>query len=155
MHKRRGQTLMEVMVATVIAAISATAVFSVVLSTSVSAIKTDKREAAALMFKTAQETLKNYVSAVPTEAAYVPNGGKWSADTSGLKSWALANGTHDISSLLLCPYAAGDPRNPVLNANCNSCTSGSSICSFTYTVATYNCDYLQCKQVSFALKYTD
>jgi len=147
-------------IATMIAAISATAVFSVVLSTSVSTIKTDKREAAAMMFKKAQETLKNYVSAVPTETAFVPNGGKWTADTSALNPWALATGTHDISSLLNCPYSSGDPRNPVLNPNCLTCSSGSSVCKFTYTVAVYDCgfgggSFTDCKKVSFSLKYPD
>ncbi|HBA61698.1 MAG TPA: hypothetical protein DCZ92_12980 [Elusimicrobia bacterium] len=160
MTKRKGQTLIEVVVATMIAAISATAVFSVVLTTTISTARSDKREAAALMLKRAQETLKNYVSAVPTESAYVPNAGKWSADSSGV--WALQNGLHDISSLLTCPYVVGDPGNPTLNPGCVTCSAGSSTCRFTYTVATPspNCGFgggntTDCKQVSFSLIYPD
>ncbi|HBA61921.1 MAG TPA: hypothetical protein DCZ92_14135 [Elusimicrobia bacterium] len=162
MTKRKGQTLIEVVVATMIAAISATAVFSVVLTTTISTARSDKREAAALMLKRAQETLKNYVSAVPTESAYVPNAGKWSADSSGV--WALEPGTHDISSLMNCPYLVGNPANPVINPKCDACSQSSSVCSFTYTVTTLPCGFnaagmdvtrTQCKQVDFSLKYPD
>ena len=140
MKKRQGQTLIEVAVATLVTAMASTAVFSVVLAGSVSSVKSDKREAAAMVLKRAQETLKNYVSAVPAEAAYVPNNGKWGADASG--GWALNPGVHDISSLL---------KNTPLQDAANSAT-------FKYTVTDDNncvkaAGDKPCKIVTFNLNY--
>ena len=103
----KGVTLIEVIMASVIAAMTTTAVYSVVLSGFVSESKADKREAAALVLKRAQDTLKSYVAVEMTNSLYTLPGtvpGRWSADTSG--SWALAGNAgfpglrHDISSLL-------------------------------------------------------
>lgn len=130
--------------ATMIAAMTALAVFSVVLSSFVSVEKADKRDAAAMAMRQAQQALKVYVSAAPTDPNYSPGAtaGRWAADSSG--QWALRNGNHDISSLLAgTPLAGG---------------------SFSYTVGSYNCGFgmgsapnfeLACKQVSFSLTYTD
>ncbi|HNW45735.1 MAG TPA: prepilin-type N-terminal cleavage/methylation domain-containing protein, partial [Elusimicrobiales bacterium] len=70
-RKRKGQTLVEVVVATMVAATVATAIFSVVLSSQVSTVRSDKREAAAMVIKAAQEQLKVYVSATPTDGNFV------------------------------------------------------------------------------------
>ena len=162
--KRPGQTLIEVTMATMVAAITTTAVFSVVLSSFVSTAKADKRDAAAMALKLAQDTLKSYVSVAPTSASMilgavpaVPGGpgsspGRWTADNSGL--WALASGTHDISSLL------NNGRNPVLNPNGDTCSGGSSVCSFRYTVTDSDCGFgalteRSCKTVAFSLRYAD
>lgn len=129
--------------ATMIAAITTTAVFSVVLSSFVSDARADKRDAAAMAIRHAQEVLKNYVSVEPATAAYVPSGpmrgvGRWDADNSGV--WALRSGPHDISSLLAnTPLAGG---------------------TFTYRVTNTNCGFgnseeLSCKEVRFQLNYTD
>lgn len=145
-RKRPGQTLIEVTMATMIAAITTTAVFSVVLSSFVSDARADKRDAAAMVIRHAQETLKNYVSAVPTDANYVPSdggAGRWSKDSSG--GWALrgatgAGFTHNIGSLLTgTPLAGG---------------------TFTYTVINTPCgfgnaDAQCCKTVRFNLVYAD
>jgi len=130
--------------ATMVAAMTASAVFSVVLSSFVSDAKADKRDAAAMALRQAQQALKVYVSAAPADPNYSPGAivGRWAADSSG--NWALRNGSHDISSLL-----AGTPL------------EGGS---FSYTVASYNCGFglgsapnneLACKRVSFRLTYTD
>jgi type II secretory pathway pseudopilin PulG len=149
-RKRSGQTLIEVTMATMIAAITTTAVFSVVLSSYVSNSKADKRDAAAMALKYAQDTLKSYVSAEPGSAAYSPsnaglNPGLWSKDTSG--GLALRAGDHDISSLVSGPPLS-TPGNPA---------------TFSYKVTNEDClgigggapDAYQCKKVVFSLKYTD
>ncbi|HAF94753.1 MAG: hypothetical protein A2021_00495 [Elusimicrobia bacterium GWF2_52_66] len=147
--KKQGQTLVEVLVATVIAATTAMAVFSVLLSSFASQKKADKREAAGFMLKQAQETLKSYVSAVPGEADYSPNaGGVWSAEPGS--NWALlgspAGITHNITALL---------QNTPLNDNDPSLPAP----SFTYTVTDINCGFgtgsTACKRVQFTLIYQD
>ena len=151
-RKRSGQTLMEVTMATMIAAITTTAVFSVVLSSYVSDAKSDKRDAAAMVLRRAQDTLKSYVSADPSNPAYVPSvsgTGLWPADTTN--SWALrGDGTvHNISSLV-----SGPPLT----------VSGGPAATLTYTVFSYDCGFglgsapnyeRACKRVVFNLNYTD
>lgn len=157
-RKRPGQTLVEVTVAALIAAVTATAVFSVVLSSFVSDAKGDKRDAAAMVLRSAQETLKSYVSAVPTTANMFPGFparpgapgspvGRWSADGSG--GWALAAGSHNLDSLVSGPPLT-EPGNPPARLR--------------YTVTNTNClgalgpaptDFTQCKTVNFTLIYTD
>ena len=141
---RPGQTLIEVVMATMVAAMTASAVFSVVLSSFVSDAKADKRDAAAMVLRQAQQALKVYVSAAPADANYSPgaSAGRWAADSSG--NWALRSGSHNISSLLVgTPLEGGN---------------------FSYTVTSYNCGFglgsapnneLACKQVTFSLTYTD
>ncbi|MGD9641551.1 MAG: hypothetical protein AB7V08_02305 [Elusimicrobiales bacterium] len=142
---RPGQTLIEVVMATVIAAMTASAVFSVVLSSFVADARADKRDAAAMALRQAQQALKVYVSVAPNDPNYSPGAvaGRWAADGSG--QWALRNGNHNITSLL-----AGTP---IANGG-----------SFTYNVTSYDCGFglgtppnyeLACKQVSFSLTYTD
>jgi type II secretory pathway pseudopilin PulG len=149
----------EVVIATMIAAMTTTAVFSVILSSFVSGAKADKRDAAAMVLRRAQETLKSYVSVDPTNndmfngsLPVLPGApgsppGRWIADDSGV--WALRNGTHDISSLL-----AGTPLYD----------PDSSKSSFRYTVSSADCgfglgalpNYAQaCKTVVFTLVYPD
>ena len=139
MAKRKGQTLIEAVVATMIAAVTATAIFSVVLSSQVGGVKSDKRETAAMVVKAAREQLKIYVSAVPGETAFSPSvGGLWPKDASGV--WALQSGKHNIISLL----------------------SGTQLdvpgATFSYTVTNQDCgfglsEFTSCKQVKFDLSY--
>ncbi len=149
MRRRAGQTLIEVTMATMIAAITTTAVFSVVLSSFVSDARADKRDAASMVIRHAQETLKYYVSAEPGNAAYVPTDGavgKWSADT--YNGWALrgatGNGfTHTITSLLNgTPLQGGTFTYRVINTNCLGGAIGAT-------------DANSCKQVVFNLTYQD
>lgn len=139
-RKRPGQTLIEVVVATVISAMTTTAIFSVILSSFVSDVKADKRDAAAMVLKRAQETLKNYVSAVPGEAGYVAGSptGHWTAEGGG--AWALADGWHDVSTLVAAPplSVAGQPP-----------------ATLRYLVTPYACSSFTCKQVVFTLSYPD
>jgi len=159
---RPGQTLVEVVMATVIAAMTASAVFSVVLSSFVADARADKRDAAAMALRQAQQALKVYVSVAPGDANYSPGSpvGRWLADNSGM--WALrgilcasnspANvGTqHDISSIVASPHPLSP--NPATPAR------------LEYRVCSYDCgfgtgpapDYPQaCKRVAFTLTYTD
>lgn len=141
--KRPGQTLVEVCMATIVAAMTTTAIFSVMLSGFTSQAKADKREAAAMVLKRAHETLKSYVSAAPNESAYEPTGpdgtGIWVSDLN--KSWALSDGGHNITSLL----------------NGTPLTGG----TFIYTVTSMDCGFgtvnkaLACKSVKFDLTYPD
>lgn len=155
-RKRPGQTLIEITIATLVAAITTTAVFSVVLSSYVSDARADKRDAAAMALKRAQDTLKSYVSAVPGETAFTPGSpaGHWAAE--GGTVWALAAGTHDVSSLLNC--VSGYPA-PALNPTCAVCSWGSSVCRLGYVVTDINCGFgtgaNACKSVAFSLNYTD
>ncbi|MCM2268324.1 MAG: hypothetical protein NDI60_11195 [Elusimicrobiales bacterium] len=143
---RPGQTLIEVVMATMIAAMTTTAVFSVILSSFVSGAKADKRDAAAMVLRRAQQTLNSYVSAEPWTAAYSAGAtpGIWAADSSGV--WALRNGVHDITSLLTGTSLSGTGA------------------SFTYTVASNDCGFglgpgpnlpYACKTVTFSLIYPD
>ena len=146
---RRGQTLIEVVMATMISAMTTTAVFSVILSSFVSDNKADKRDAAAMVLKQAQETLKSYVSAVPGEPNYVPGSpsGHWPAEVGG--TWALREGNHDVSSLV---------------ATLPLTVPGQPAATLTYTVASYPCGFgtgnppnysTACKRVVFTLTYPD
>lgn len=159
---RPGQTLVEVVMATVIAALTASAVFSVVLSSFVADARADKRDAAAMALRQAQQALKVYVSAEPSDPNYSPGAvaGRWVADNSN--QWALrgmlcasnspANvGTlHNISSIVAFPHPLSpDPASPA---------------TMEYRVCSYDCgfgtgpapDYpLACKRVAFRLNYTD
>lgn len=150
-RKRSGQTLIEVTMATMIAAITTTAVFSVVLSSYVSNAKADKRDAAAMALRRAQDTLKSYISTLPGDALYSPTTtsgiGRWPADSSGML--ALSNGVHNIDSLV-----SGQPL---------TMPSGTPA-TFRYTVTSQNCLNLSgalaipdnyCKTVVFNLVYTD
>lgn len=165
-HNRPGQTLIEVVMATMISAMTTTAVFSVILSSFVSVAKADKRDAAAMVLKHAQETLKNYVSADPTSANMFPGVapartgspvsgggvvGHWDAET-GNTRWALAESPpdHDISSLV-----AGPPLT----------IAGLPAATLTYSVRSYACGIFNvasppnnqglCKQVVFTLTYQE
>jgi Tfp pilus assembly protein PilE len=138
----KGVTLIEVVLAALIAAMTTTAIYSVVLSGFVSESKADKREASALVLKTAQEVLKSYVAVEMSNTLYRLPGttaGRWSADSSG--RWALAAGTHNISSLL--------SKYPVLTS-----------ASLSYRVSNFDCglgsaDNVACKTVRFTLTYAD
>ncbi|MDO8805509.1 MAG: hypothetical protein Q7R35_13895 [Elusimicrobiota bacterium] len=165
-RKRPGQTLIEVTIAALISAITTTAIFSVILSSFVADARTDKRDAAAMVLKRAQDTLKSYVSSVPTDANMFPGVvppepakpgapgstvGHWSAE--GGAAWALAGsagGTvHNVDSLVAGPPLTmpGGPlatlRYTVFNTNCLA------------LVAPLNIDANQCKRVVFNLAYTD
>jgi len=142
-----------------IAAMTTTAVFSVILSSFVSGAKADKRDAAAMILRRAQEALKSYVSVDPTTNDLFPGSlparpgapgspaGHWPAEF-GNTYWALRPGMHDISSML-----TGTPLE----------AAGASL---RYTVTDIAClddiptgtapNYTQaCKAVVFTLVYPD
>jgi len=140
--KRSGQTLIEVLVAVMLSAITATAVFSVILSTKYSYAKADKREAAAVAMRSAQEYLKPFISADPYasySSAFMPT-----KNIYGESSWALATGDHNITFLLgNMPQLTG---------------SNASLYSFLYTVTDDHCGSgsattSMCKRVVFSLTY--
>ena len=152
MKTRKGQTLVEVMVATVIAASTATAIFSVVLSSHVGELKSDKKEAAAMVIKAAQEQLKIYVSADPSDPEFSPvAGGHWGKDTNG--GWALATGSHNVDLLLAgVKQLEGKNTAPTLtyvvaNVNCGFCSDAACSGAPDQTLA--------CKQVTLTLTYED
>ncbi len=158
-RKRPGQTLIEVSMAAMIAAITTTAVFSVVLSSFVSDSRADKRDAAAMVLRRAQETLKSYVSAQPYNTNMFPGVaparagapgspvGRWSADPSGF--WALRDGLHNISSLVAVPPLTVPGKPPATM----SYTVTSSDCGFGFGISPDN--ERACKTVVFRLSYTD
>lgn len=143
MTKRKGQTLIEVVVATMVAAMTATAVFSVVLSSSVSGGRSDRKEAAALAINAAREQLRMFVSADPGSSVYSPNaGGLWTGkDNSGV--WALQSGTHNMSASFLSGFPLLSGRSPQMS----------------YTVSDENCGFgtgtAACKKVVFTISYND
>jgi len=154
---RPGQTLVEVVIAVLILAITTVSVFSVLFSNSVPQQKADKKEQAALLIRSAQQTLKAYVTAAPDDARFSPNaGGRWAADASG--GWALAPGVHDISSLmngtvLQARTANNLPVNCVFSdRNCTEC------CYLIYEVTDNapGCSggaFGPCKTVTFSMRY--
>ncbi len=135
--------------ATIVAAMTTTAMFSVMLSGFTSQAKADKREAAAMVLKLAQETLKSYVSSVPTEGLYEPTGpggvGRWASDLSG--NWALADGLHTITPLL-----QGTVLQP---GGTLTYTVTSSPCLGAGIAGTAPNNELSCKTVNFSLVYPD
>ncbi len=145
MAKRKGQTLVEVVVATMVAAMTATAVFSVVLSSQVGGVRSDKREAASMAVKAAQEQLRVFVTAVPNEAGFSPNaGGHWAGDSNA--GWALQSGNHNVSFLLdKMPQLKGGPAD--------------ALPTLTYRVQNQNCGFglntenTSCKQVTFTITF--
>ena len=151
--KRYGQTMIEIAVATLIAAITTVAVFSVVLSSFVSQKKADKKELSALALKDAQQTLQAFVSAdisnvgaCGTGCCAPSCGGVWLEPG----RWALAPGLHDITSLITgTALCIGPPA-----------------CSFTYFVADNNSNTCvggqlgagtnkACKTVTFSMTFAD
>lgn len=149
--------------ATMISAMTTTAVFSVILSSFVSDAKADKRDAAAMVLKRAQETLKNYVSADPTNGNMFPGTapartgspvgssgavGHWDAEP-GNTFWALRDGNHSIDSLV-----SGPPLT----------VPGSPPATLSYNVTSYPCGVFTtvspnnqalCKRVIFRLDYAE
>ncbi|HAH30924.1 MAG TPA: hypothetical protein DCL44_01270 [Elusimicrobia bacterium] len=173
-QKRQGQTLIEVCVATIIAATVTMGVFSVVLSGFASQKKADKREMAGLMLKQAQETLKSYVSADPTNSNFTSGTvplvtspgspgspiGHWPAEQ-GNTTWALAGALPPGRIHIITPLLIGTPLADAV--------TGLPAPSFKYTVTNVNClrigsgiyasvpinDSNQCKVVVFELIYLD
>lgn len=145
--RRAGQTLIEVVMATMIAAMTTTAVFSVILSSFVSGARADKRDAAAMVLRRAQQTLGSYVTVAPTDPAYSAGSpvGRWPADASG--QWALRNGTHIITSLLDNTQLAGPGALFTYTVSSNDClnTGGGSAPNYEQS----------CKTVIFNLTYPD
>lgn len=138
MKLRPGQSLIEVTVAVLISAITATGIMSVVLSTKYSNVKADTKESAAVAFRSAQEYLKPYVSAAATNATYssqfMPSGESIYGDT----SWALADGPHNISFVLynMPQFNGATLLYVVSDGNCNSSSGAQN---------------LECRKVSFFL----
>lgn len=134
-RKRKGQSLLEVTIAVLISAITATGIFSVILSTRYSHAKADEKESAAIVFRSAQEYLKPYVGTTATGfTAANPNNNIY-----GENVWALQeNYTHHLEFLLTnMPQFYGS--------------------TFTYTVSVDDCtsaaDTLnQCRSVHFNLE---
>ena len=158
--RRSGQTLVEVVIAILILAITTVSVFSIFISNSAPQLKADKKEQAAMLIKNAQQTLQAFVSAAPDDPMYSPNaGGRWSADASG--GWALAEGIHDISSLmngtsLQVRSAQNLPVQCAYVAGCTDC------CYLTYEVTddnnclpgvTLSGTSQACKTVVFNMRY--
>ena len=143
--------MVEVCVATIIAATTTMGVFSVILSSFASQKRADKKEISGLILKQAQETLKSYVSADPNNINYSPNaGGHWPADLYG--GWALATGNHNITSLLTgTPLADVAPYSLTYTVTNNNCLNiGAGVFA-----GLPNTDSNQCKIVTFHLTFQD
>lgn len=149
MKKRKGFTLVEIIVSILISAMVAMSSFSIFTSTMTSQKKADKREISALAIRMVQEQLKSYVTA---DTAWTPSpNASWRlcnhlgvCDT--YAGWALQAGAHNITNFL--------NTEPFLTKLCN----GNIVnCSFTYTVTDLDCGFgtgvNACKQVQFSLTY--
>ncbi|MBI4655426.1 MAG: hypothetical protein HY746_01640 [Elusimicrobia bacterium] len=147
--KRKGVFLVELVVAVLVAASTSMAIFSVILSSSVSQKRAEKKQRAAMVFKRAQESLKSYVTVETGGTFFTTTPGQgWRLPGDSL-SWGLTAGVHDITSwissdVVLCPQG------------------GSPSCRFTYTVTNEGscspfgiADNLACKRVRFDLRYSD
>jgi len=151
MKFKKGTTLIEVTAALLIAAMTTVAIFSVVLSTSVSNKKADRKEVAAMAIKMAQERLKAYVTSDISNSFLINRPGDmggWHLPGDSNTGWALAQGNHNITSWLS-------------NPNFAELQGG----SFTYNVVNRNClgfplrwqinDFNTCKTVTFTLNFPD
>ena len=138
MKFRPGQSLMEVTVAVLIAAITATGTLSVILSTKYSNVKADTKESAAVAFRSAQEYLKPYVSAAATNSSYTSSFMPSGQSIYGETGWALAKGDHDLTFLLynMPQFTGATLKYKVEDADCN---------------ANSNAQNLECRKVSFSL----
>jgi type II secretory pathway pseudopilin PulG len=121
MKKRKGQSLIEVTVAVLISAVTATGIFSVILSTKYSHTRADTRESAAIVFRGAQEYLKPYVSVAAYDSSYaatfLPNNNIY-----GENVWALSTGRHYMNFILknMPQFNGAELYYDVSRANCNS-----------------------------------
>jgi len=162
MKKRKGTTLIEIAAAVLIAAMTTVAIFSVMLSTSVSNVKADKKEVATMVLKMAKERLNSYVTS--DTGAFLTNkpGTNWRLPGDS-NPWALAGQNsapgleHDITSWvngsasfkLLQGTGASFKYyvENVQNANCGLCKNAS--CTMPGD------DYRACKKVTFKLVFPD
>jgi len=121
MKKRKGQSLIEVTVAVLISAVTATGIFSVILSTKYSHARADSKDSAAIVFRAAQEYLKPYVSVAAYDTAYVSSFLQ-NQNIYGENFWALADGHHNMDFILVnMPQFTGASLSyDVSTANCNS-----------------------------------
>ncbi len=137
MKKRKGQSLIEVTVAVLISAVTATGIFSVILSTKYSHARADNRESAAIVFRAAQEYLKPYVSVAAYDTSYIstflPN-----QNIYGESVWALSTGRHYMNFMLenMPQFKGATLYYDVSRANCNSSS---------------DIDALECRNVVFNL----
>jgi type II secretory pathway pseudopilin PulG len=152
MRKRKAIALVEVVIAILISAMVCMATFSIFTSATAGRKKSTKRELASLAIRMVSEQLKMYVTSDnSTFLPYRPNNSWRLCNHLGYcdtyTGWALQSGTHNITSFL--------NTEPFLSGLCNKNLSN---CSFTYTVANFNCGFgttetTACKQVSFYLNY--
>jgi len=152
--KRKGFTLVEIVVAVLISAMVAMATFSIFTSSAVGHKRSTKKEVAALAIRMVSEQLKDYVTS--DNSTFLPQrpNNSWrlcnhlgQCDT--YTGWALQSGTHDITSFL--------NTEPFLTELCKGNLSN---CSFRYVVSNFDCGFgnsetTACKQVSFNLSYPD
>ncbi|GAB4031969.1 MAG: hypothetical protein Fur0012_09940 [Elusimicrobiota bacterium] len=151
MKRRNGTTLIEVTAAILIAAMTSMAVFSVITSSTVSHVKSDKKEFSAAAVRMAQDRLKAYVTSDLTNTVISGPTANWHINGDTNAGWALAAGNHNISSWL-----NNDTNFDKLCKN----SAGVSSCQFTYRVTDRNCGFgaatnSSCKQVVFTLIYPD
>lgn len=155
-----GRTTLEIIAAALIFSMAAVSVFSIRVSNSLPRQNTDKKAQAAMLVKNAQQTLQAFASAEPGDPEYANGaGGRWAADTSN--RWALAEGRHDISSLMngTSLQARDDKGAPVPCAYDANCTG--NCCYLTYMVIDDNskaCAGISgagnaCKTVVFKIQY--
>lgn len=153
--KRKGFTLVEIVVAVLISAMVAMATFSIFTSSAVGHKRATKKELAALAIRMVSEQLKNYVTSDNSQFLPQRPNNSWrlcnhlnQCDT--YNGWALQSGTHhDITSFL--------STEPFLTELCKGNLSN---CSFRYVVFNFDCGFgnsetTACKQVSFNLSYPD
>ena len=153
--KRKGFTLVEIVVAVLISAMVAMATFSIFTSSAVGHKRANKKELAALAIRMVSEQLKNYVTSDNSQFLPQRPNNSWrlcnhlnQCDT--YNGWALQSGTHhDITSFL--------STEPFLTELCKGNLSN---CSFRYVVTNFDCGFgnsetTACKQVSFNLSYPD
>ncbi len=149
--KRKGFSLVEIVVSVLISATVAMASFMIFTSTATSQKKASKKELASLAIKMVQEQLKVYVTS-DTGFIYRPHP-QWRLCNSlgqcdNYAGWALQQGVHNVTSFLSSePFFTG------------LCNRDLSRCSFTYTVSDIDCGWglgtAACKSVTFNLSYPD
>jgi type II secretory pathway pseudopilin PulG len=156
MKKRKGVTLVEVVVAVLITSMVTMATFSIFTSSMVSQKKSDKREISGLAIKLVKENLKNYVTSDTSNSLIWGPYSSWrfrmdfvdvGAQYDSYGGWALQSGvTHNITAIL--------QSEPFFTRLCNKNIAN---CTFTYIVGDQNCGFAGgvCKHVYFNLIYPD
>ena len=100
MNNKKGFTLIEVIVAVLVAGVAVVAVLGVILSTFTASPKSDQKETAALVLQQASDRLKAYATNETDGIDELPSQISTNLCPALDTNWAFTDGQHDASCLL-------------------------------------------------------